>query len=130
MLFVSNSGEISSETVEQIVSESFIFLVEANRLSMRNSHIERIDFEDLFVFFLEQHGVDFQIKAYWRTWELCFKGRRVAGYYLHERYLHYIEITMFSLKKVYTSIAASKMAFRTSARLSSSRMEVARAEME
>lgn len=97
---------------------------------MRNSHIERIDFEDLFVFLLEQDGVDFQIEAYWRMRELCFEGRRVAGHYLHERYLHYIEITMFSLKKVYTSIAASKMAFRTSARLSSSRMEVARAEME
>lgn len=51
-------------------------------------------------------------------------------YYIHKRNLNMIGDTMLILKKVSASIAASRIALRTSAKLRRRIMEVARAETD
>ena len=61
---------------------------------------------------------------------LFFNFLEVHGHYLHKGQLSGELFTMFRRKKVSTLTAESRMAFSTSAKLSTSRMEVANPDID
>ena len=72
------------EAVEQIVSQRFVLLADANDLPLVDLQSQRINFKDLLAVFLEKHAVEAYPEAFGVDWRFDLVLDAIARRDLHK----------------------------------------------